>query len=838
MKKEILLLVIFMFYWATASTAQCTFSAGADKTIVCGESVQLNIEPKFMLKNTSIYTSLKSVFFINSEKGYTVGNNGQIFKTIDGGNNWSTQSSGTTSNLNSVYFTDALTGYVVGGEEGFSMSAGTTILKTTNGGTNWISQSHNLNYYGLTSVFFTNTNNGFVLGGLDIRSTTNGGNNWNSLTSSVFSEGMMNKVFFSDENTGYVIGFQGKISKTVNKGSNWIAQSSGVSVTLNSLHFINNTGYIVGNNGTILKTTNGGTNWVKQVSNTTNNLNSVFFINTETGYIVGANGTILRTKNGGGNWEQLQSGTTSNLNSVFLSNSTHGFIVGDNGTCLKLTSPNSYSWAPSIGLDKNDIPNPVVNILETTTYIVTTNTDGCISKDTINIIVSPLTANAGTDKTIICGGTVQLNSLTTNYTGTGTLKYKWTPATGLNNDSIANPTATITNDITYTVTVTSPNGCTATDDIKVTVNPLTANAGTDKTIICGGTIQLNSVTTNYTGIGTLKYKWTPATGLNNDSIANPTATVTYDITYIVTVTTPNGCTATDGVSVIIIPMAKPEIGLVGLSTNNKNLIAWNKPTSVGIESYNIYRETNITNVYEKIGNVPYDSLSIYVDNQSLPAVQSNKYKLSILDRHGLESPHSNSHKTMHLAINKGIGNVWNLIWETYEGFLVTTYNIYRGTTPTNLTLLGSTSGNNNQYNDLNAPSGEIYYQLEVISPNIVNPTKILNSQKTKTEEDGLLNSINSYSSSRSNIATNVISSINEIVENEKIIIYPNPAKNEFRIDFEGGSTFEILNLMGQVVYKGNLIESAIVQTSNMFPSMYLIRFKIGNRFEYKKIIKE
>ncbi|MBV5343799.1 hypothetical protein JZU68_09450, partial [bacterium] len=96
-------------------------------------------------------------------------------------------------------------------------------------------------------------------------------------------------------------------------------------------------------------------------------------------------------------------------------------------------------------------------------------------------------------------------------------KYKWTPATGLNNDSIVNPTATVTSDITYTVTVTTPNGCTATDDIKVTVNSLTANAGVDKTIICGGTAQLNSVTTNYTGTGALKYKWTPATGLNNDS---------------------------------------------------------------------------------------------------------------------------------------------------------------------------------------------------------------------------------------------------------------------------------------------------------------------------------
>jgi len=496
-----------------------------------------------------------------------------------------------------------------------------------------------------------------------------------------------------------------------------------------------------------------------------------------------------------------------------------------------------YTWEADTTLSATNIKNPIVNTTSSRSYKLSVTDNVCSANASINVSVNSMTVNAGSDKTIICGGTAQLNSVTTNYTGTGTLKYKWTPVTGLNNDSIANPTATVISDITYTVTVTTPNGCTANDDIKVTVNPLTANAGADKTIICGGTVQLNSVTTNYTGTGTLKYKWTPVTGLNNDSIANPTATVINDIAYTVTVTTPNGFTATDVVSVIIIPMVKPEIGMVGVSSNNKNLIAWNKPVLAGIESYYIYREANVTNVYEKIGTVPYDSLSIYVDNQSLPDVQSNKYKLSIYDRHGLESPQSNYHKTMHLAINKGMGNAWNLSWEAYEGFVVSTYNIYRGTTPINLTLLGSTSGSNTQYNDLNAPSGDIYYQLEVISPNSVNPTKVLSSQKTKAEENDLSNSLISYSSSRSNIATNVVSGINELGET-KINIYPNPVKNELRIDFEGGSTFEILNLMGQVVSNGNLINKTIMQTSNLSSGVYLIKLKLGNTFEYKKIIKE
>ncbi|MBV5343801.1 T9SS type A sorting domain-containing protein, partial [bacterium] len=118
--------------------------------------------------------------------------------------------------------------------------------------------------------------------------------------------------------------------------------------------------------------------------------------------------------------------------------------------------------------------------------------------------------------------------------------------------------------------------------------------------------------------------------------------------------------------------------------------------------------------------------------------------------------------------------------------------------------------------------------------NNVNPTKVISLQKTKALENGLSNSLISYSFSRSNIATNVISGINEFGENNKINIYPNPVKNELRIDFEEGSTFEILNLMGQVVYNGNLIKNTIVQTSNLSSGVYLIKFKTGKSFEYKK----
>jgi hypothetical protein len=61
-----------------------------------------------------------------------VSDQGYIYRTINGGNTWTTDSSGTWNTLYSVFFTDSTTGYVVG-QTG-------TILKTGNGGSDFVEE--------------------------------------------------------------------------------------------------------------------------------------------------------------------------------------------------------------------------------------------------------------------------------------------------------------------------------------------------------------------------------------------------------------------------------------------------------------------------------------------------------------------------------------------------------------------------------------------------------------------------------------------------------------------------------------------------------------------------
>lgn len=99
------------------------------------------------------------------------------------------------------------------------------------------------------------------------------------------------------------------------------------------------------------------------------------------------------------------------------------------------------------------------------TYTYTAVT-GCVDVVTQVIEVYPIpTIDAGEDLFVLVGGAKKLNASAQGLNVT----YKWTPATGLDKDDILNPMASPTDDITYTLMVTSSQGCTVSDDVFVKV---------------------------------------------------------------------------------------------------------------------------------------------------------------------------------------------------------------------------------------------------------------------------------------------------------------------------------------------------------------------------------
>jgi len=106
----------------------------------------------------------------------------------------------------------------------------------------------------------------------------------------------------------------------------------------------------------------------------------------------------------------------------------------------------------------------------TVTYSYTDTGTGCSNSDTKTVTVNAKpTADAGADAVIISGDSVVIGGTPTASGGTPLYTYSWTPTTGLNDASFANPTASPAVSTTYTVTVTDSNGCTDSDDVTVTV---------------------------------------------------------------------------------------------------------------------------------------------------------------------------------------------------------------------------------------------------------------------------------------------------------------------------------------------------------------------------------
>jgi PKD repeat protein len=413
--------------------------------------------------------------------------------------------------------------------------------------------------------------------------------------------------------------------------------------------------------------------------------------------------------------------------------------------------------------------NNATGCSDTTTlsdYIFCTGGISCTHPATINQ-TSPQQACQGTPFWLSCNSDP---SFSYQWRRNGVL------ISGNNNDSLP-----VTLSGTYSVII-SVNNCPVTStDVVVNIlpiptTPIITSTGAIQPCV-GGSVTLN--TGNYS-----TYNW--STGAASQSI-----NVTSSGTYSVSVTGANGCSASSApFNVNASFVAAPQVCIVGMdSLTNENRIVWEKPITTGIDSFYVYKETNVSDVYTKIGATDYNVLAIYLDVNSNPAVQAYRYKISALDTCGVETNVGDFHKTIHLTINQGIGGAWNLIWSHYEGINFGSYNIYRGTDPTNISLLTTIQSNLNSYTDLTPPTGPLYYQIEVVNPINCDPTKIIN-----------------YGVSKSNIVNNGQIGLNEEITST-LQVYPNPTNANLTLEVSHdlvGKNYFFTDFAGRIIHQGKI----------------------------------
>jgi len=215
---------------------------------------------------------------------------------------------------------------------------------------------------------------------------------------------------------------------------------------------------------------------------------------------------------------------------------------------FQLNNTNTYVWTPSTSLSCTNCSNPIASPITTTTYTIDASLSFCPAIDSIVITVYPTPTVTASGDTSICSGEQ------THLHASGSGIYLWSPSGSLSSSTNSNPIASPTITTTYTVTISNSFGCTASDNVVVTITQV-ANvfAGNDVGYCEGGQVQLSA-----SGGG--NYSWSPSTGLSSSNIFNPIASPIQTTTYTVTVTGSSNCTGSDEVVVSVHPNPIATVG--------------------------------------------------------------------------------------------------------------------------------------------------------------------------------------------------------------------------------------------------------------------------------------
>ena len=417
-------------------------------------------------------------------------------------------------------------------------------------------------------------------------------------------------------------------------------------------------------------------------------------------------------------------------------------------------------------------------------YVTGTSTDPASFKDYSTIKWCQLETNAGNDVEICIG-----NSTTLNASAPGATNYLWTPATGLSNINIANPTANPTTTTIYTVAATNSLGCVDYDTIVVTVNPLPSNniTASGPTTFCMGDSVI--LTADSAAI----YFWTPTNSTTQSTTANASGT------YTVSVTDSNNCNNTGQITITVnaVPnvFAGPDASLCNGSSMMLN--------ATGALNYTWNTQIDLSD--STIANPIIDPTSpttfwVIGENASgCKAIDSVFIAISIAPTAVIDNPVPND--TLYLLQTNGgdiqffgnlSSNAINYAWKFGDG------------------------GNDNVQNPIYTYTTPGLMNVELITTNgACMDTSYINVMVYNT------------------------TSIKENINSNLLNVYPNPAKNFIVLSGSiKGGVIELINYTGKII-KSNKIDHLNgykMDVSDVADGVYFIRYHSNNKSEFKKII--
>ncbi|MCR4417421.1 MAG: choice-of-anchor J domain-containing protein [Ignavibacteria bacterium] len=313
---------------------------------------------------------------------------GSVWKTTDGGNNW-TMSYGSASSIYHLSLVPTLT--EAQAAAGWAVGAGGLVIKyrrqiqqpavhvvQPNGGENWpVGSTQNIIW------------DAQLISNVKLEYTTNNGATWINIATVPAAKVKKVKLdgYSPKDPNGVIEGNLGVYAWTIPNtpstqckvrvsdasnpavydesdnvftisegviGENWIVQNSGTTATLYSVSTVNaNVAWVTGVGGVVIKTTNGGATWQTVTPPRAVDAHVICGVSADKA-LVATNGTsdavIHITTNGGQTWQNVVTVPGGFINVIIMFDDMNGFAQGDpvggNWTLLK-TTDGGFTWTPA-----------------------------------------------------------------------------------------------------------------------------------------------------------------------------------------------------------------------------------------------------------------------------------------------------------------------------------------------------------------------------------------------------------------------------------------------------------------------------------------------------------
>lgn len=293
---------------------------------------------------------LNKLCFLDSLRGWVVGNKGTILKTTDGGRNWDEQESGTTLDLLDIFMMDEQRGWALGiflpTDTVFDF--GTIILNTTNGGATWQNRIYDDELF--YSIVFLDTLHGWMGGEFGtLVGTTNGGQHWTraNVDTAMYTGFSIRQIRFYSPTYGYAVGGRmdivSMIWRTTNAGEFWTVSSVGTEPLIDLHYWDSLNVFAIGGDldfgAGANRTTDGGEFWEYIYPAIFGEARAAAFrTSSEVWAPLGFTGTIMVSRDSGRTWDDMYTADTTAMNHATFTDSLTGYMVGRFGTMLKFNS--------------------------------------------------------------------------------------------------------------------------------------------------------------------------------------------------------------------------------------------------------------------------------------------------------------------------------------------------------------------------------------------------------------------------------------------------------------------------------------------------------------------